>query len=241
MEEGILRYSRGMEVAMTASVFPHLSSDWICQMMLCGCFIWLASPLCSSSESDWFISGRAGRKAWNAGNCLALILFAFLYTVCVIFISILLLLPCTVFSTEWGAGWNTLALTNVGEDYQVELTISRVILHYYKPIPAMLWSFLLEFLCLAWLGTMMDTINALTGKTVGLYCALAFIFLDMMLYNTGLERFYRFSPITLAQLGNYNAGMAKYGVSLWSTILFFIGGILVFLPIRILIPEKKDL
>lgn len=68
----------------------------------------------------------------------------------------------------------------------------------------------------------------LSKKVIGIYITYVFIFLDVMLTNTMLEKFYVFSPLTLVQLGNYSIETVKYGISFDSSIKFYLFGIVIF-------------
>ncbi len=227
-EEGLLDFAKQCQVGITPFVFPFLSSDWICQMILSGYFLWLVSDLCSSRESDDFVRVRAGKRAWKLGNCQAMFFCAAMYTLVLIAVSSLLLLPCVEFSAEWGKCWNTLARTNAAIQFNIQMQIQPMVIRLHQPVEAVFWSGLLQFLCLLWLSLLMYLLNDWSGKSIGIYTAMAFVFLDVLLSNTMQEAFYVFSPITLAQLGNYTPATLQYGLSLERAVLFYLAGITVF-------------
>lgn len=236
-EEGLLEYARYNDLEITPFVFPFVSGDWICQMIISGYFLWLISDLCSQKEADMFIYMRAGRIAWKLGNCISIWVCAISYTVMLMIASAVVLLPKLDFSVEWGSFWNTLAKTDAVLKNHIQVYVAPIVLYLYEPLEAMLRSACLQILCLLWLAFLMYFLNDLFGKAVGIYTSAAFIFLDVMLSNTFQEKFYRLSPITLVQLGNYSAATEKYGLNFQYALCFFLIGIFGF-SIFILLNRK---
>lgn len=239
IEEGIRKFASQTGVKVTPWVFPFLSGDWICQMIISGYYLWIVSALCEKKEADLFIQARAGETAWRGGNCMAVIKAAFVYVLCLIVASTILFIPYLEFSLDWGKVWNTLAQTNAGQVYQIGISISPVVMHLYTPVEAMVYSGLLQFLCLSWLGMLMYFMNTLTQKVIGTYVALAFIFLDVMLSNTSQERFFRYSPITLAQISNYSVAAQRYGIDFIYALKFYLAGIAIFLFVSIFVFRRR--
>lgn len=239
VEEGILEFCERMYLKVSPWVFPFLSGDWICQMMICGYFLWLVSALAGKRGSDLFVRVRAGKVSWELGNCVAIIKFAALYTVLLVFLSAILLLPQMEFNFKWGKAWNTLASTNAGELFGIGIYVSPMTIHLYNPVKATLYAMLLQFLCLAWLGLLMYMVNLLVQKSIGMYLALAFIFLDVMLSNTSMERYFKFSPVTMVQLSNYSVATLRYGITIRYALLFYLTGIFFFLLISVNFASKK--
>lgn len=228
-EEGLLEYARQNTRKITPFVFPFLSGDWIFQMIISGYFLWLISDLCSQKETDMFVRIRAGKTAWRLGNCISLLICAILYTLLLIIASNVLLLPELDFKLEWGEFWHTLARTDAVLQYHIQVYVAPIVIHLYEPLEATLCAALLQVLCLSWLALLMYFLNDFTGKEIGIYTAAAFIFLDVMLSNTFQEQFYKFSPITLAQLGNYSVATKQYGLSFRYAVFFYMAGILFFI------------
>ncbi len=240
VEEGILNFCRNTHLKVTPWIFPFLSGDWICQMMMCGYFVWLVSALTEEDESDLFILARSKKYAWVLGNCLAIIEFAALFTLTMMILSVLPLLPEIEFSFAWGKAWNTLANTNAATLFNIGTAVSAMTIHLYKPVEATIYAMILLFLCLAWLGMLMYMVNSVFQKPVGIYLALAVVFLDVMLFNTGLEeKLLKFSPVTLTQLSNYSVATLKYGISIPYALTFYIAGILIFILVNMIIVSKR--
>lgn len=235
VEESVLDFCGRMQLKVSPWIFPFLSGDWICQMMICGYFLWLVSALTEKSESDLFIQARAGNFSWELGNCMAIFAFAALYVGILVSLSAALLLPQIEFTWGWGKGWNTLASTNASELFRIAISISPMTIHLYDPVEATLYAMVLQCLCLAWLGLLMYVLNLLLQRPIGMYPALALIFLDVMLSNTSMERYFRLSPVTMVQLSNYSVATLKYGMNIRYTLLFYLVGILAFILVSVVI------
>ncbi|MDY4203977.1 hypothetical protein, partial [Porcincola intestinalis] len=187
--------------------------------------------------SDEYISRRAGEKSWRFGNCIALLVSALAFSVGILVFSTSFFFPVLQPSMEWGRFWNTLSKVN-SSAFGVRIQVSPMLPHLYKPSEAMFLSFLLQTLELSWLALLMYLLNSFSYTMMGLYVSVAFIFLDVFLSNTMQERYYRFSPVTLAQLGNYTLATRRYGMSLSYGILFFLLGNILFSILLLLEPGR---
>lgn len=231
IEEGIRRFAIAIGEKVVPCVFPFLSSDWIFQMIITGYFVWLISSINDGEKTDLNIKARSGSISWKLGNCMAIIQTACVYIFFLIVSSAIIYCPYIKFENSWGIVWSTLAKTDASKQYGVEIIVNPIILHMNSPVAAFAKSVVLQFLCLCWLGLMIYTVNFFTKKYFGNYLAIALILLDTLLANTSNERFYRFSPITLVQLGNYSMGSAKYGICFGNSVIFYCIGILVCISI----------
>lgn len=239
-EEGLLDFAKQCQVRLTPFVFPFLSSDWICQMLLSGYFLWLVSDLCCDREADDFVRVRAGERAWRLGNCQAIIFGAAVYTLVLIIVSALLLFPYMEFTAEWGKGWNTLARTNASVQFHIQMQIQPMVIRLYQPVEAVFLSGMLQFLCLRWLSLLMYLLNDWTKRPLGIYVVIGVVFWDVLLSNTMQERFYIYSPISLEQLGNYTPATSQYEFSLGWAVLFYLVGIAIFSAGILYRCERRD-
>jgi len=240
-EEGIRLFCRDASVSVTPCAFVFLSSDWIAQMVLSAYFVWIMSSFSGRNANDLFMIARAGTKIWKAGTILSILCGAFLYTCLLILISGAVLFPYIDFVDSWGQGWPTLALTTAKTVYAVATDIPAVIMHLHTPPEALLMAGLLQFLLLSWFGLVQYLLNDLCGNAAGSYVCVAFILADVFLANTSLEKLFRFSPVTLSELGNYSAASLKYGYDFAYALRFYLIGIVAFIIAELLIGRKKDL
>lgn len=228
-EECIRFFCKEVDVKASPYIFPFLTNDWICQIFISGGFIWGIAPMGSNDEENLFLKFRAGEKIWNFGNCLAVLGIAIVYTTILFLLSSIVLLPNIVISKEWGSIWKTLAMTDASQKYNIQLIIDRFIINRYTPVQAVADSFGLQILCLGWLGLLMYFFNSKTKTMSGLYVAMIFVFLDIMLSNTFMEKLYPFSPVTLVQLRSYSIDYLKYGVTTGKSLVFYLTGIAIYI------------
>ena len=67
-EEGVRKFSIQTGEKITPWIFPFLTSDWICQMLISGYFLWLITGFCDKKESDNYVIARAGKIIWKTGD-----------------------------------------------------------------------------------------------------------------------------------------------------------------------------
>lgn len=239
-EEGIRAFCRNLEVKASPFIFTFLSNDWICQMMLSGGFLWLISPVASMQFDNMFLKFRSGQRAWDLGNMFAIFVSAILYVLLLWFISNIVLFPYLCFENSWGKVWKTLAFTSSASEYEVQIVMDRFIIQTYNPWKATILSFILQVLCINWLAQIMYFVNKKIKKMLGLYIAVGFLFLDVMLSNTFLEKYYPYSPVTLAQLGNYSRDMLQYGVTIERSVIYLVAGAIIFTVLTCYMHEKRE-
>lgn len=201
-------------IAPTQWIFPHLTSDYIVQMIIIagGLVLFCDAPFLY--ESHWYLIGRSGRLAWSLGQILYIMFLSFLYLVFVNIISVVSLLPQINFTIDsWGKIWGTLARTNAGQEFSVTFSISDFIIGTYTPVQAFLDAFYLEWLCLIWLALLLYIGNCFSGHYMGVLMSSSFVILDILIYNEWIKDAYRFSPVTLAQLTAFSSANAQYGVT----------------------------
>lgn len=238
-EEGIRNFCSSVQVKASPYIFPFLTNEWICQMFLSGGFLWVAMPLGSREEESAFIRFRCGEKCWDLGNCLAVIGMAVFYTAVLWVLSAVVLIPHLEFSVSWGKIWRTLALTDAAWQYGIQLETNAFIVEQFAPIMATALSFILQVLCISWMGLLLYVVNRQTRSVAGFYLAVAFVFLDTMLFNTFLESFYPLSPVSLVRLGNYSKAMLQYGVTLEGGISFYLIGIVCLCGAAVVLPKWR--
>ena len=114
-----------------------------------------------------------------------------------------------------------LAKTTAAQQFEIPFSINAYIIGKYSPGYGMFVSALLEWICFVWIALCIYLCNVLIKKGAGILAAGLFIFLDIMIYNSWTPWAYRFSPITLAQLSNYNREKLSYGITLNYTWCFY--------------------
>lgn len=181
-------------------LFPHLVNDYMVQMMLSAA---CAALFCDAPWRDGlreYVAVRTGRRAEGAGHVLYILTLSGLFTLFILLMSVLPNLTRTEFSAGWGKVLGTLARTDRGREVGLSFPVYDVLIGAWDPAAATATSFLLEWSCFTFLGMTEYVFNRHVGKTCGVFAGGFFVLLDLTAYNNLGARFYRFSPLTLAQL-----------------------------------------
>ncbi|XOQ42855.1 MAG: hypothetical protein ACFWTN_00115 [Clostridium sp.] len=220
--EPVADFCRDVHIAATPWIFPHLTNDYVCQMVFMVGVIFLFCDAPFTDESYLYIISRSGRTAWAGGHVLYIVILSLCYVFYMAVIGIVPLLGNLQFSMQWGKILGTLARTNAASQYGLTFSVSNYLTGVFLPVQAMLISFLLEWACISWLGFVIYFFNTITRKMVGTFLSAVFVMLDIMIYNEWTPGAYAFSPITLAQLSSLVGINQRYGITLNYSIQFFV-------------------
>lgn len=218
---GVLDFSMDVGIAATPWAFPHITSDYICQLVIMAGAVALFCDAPFHSEIQKYILPRAGYTAWTAGQCMYIVVLSFLYMLVVLLSSILPLLPSMDFQNGWGKIWGTLARSSVGIDYGILFSVDDYVIGVYSPLQATVLSFILGWGCCVWLGLMAYFLNDMAGSYIGTFISAGFVLMDITVANEWSPWFYRISPVTLAQLQALKGNSSLYGITLRYALWFF--------------------
>lgn len=235
--QGVLDFSRDVGIPATPWAFAHITSDYICQLVIMAGAVALFCDAPFHSDIQKYILPRAGRTAWAAGQCLYIIALSFLYVLVVFLLSIVPLLPNLTFQGGWGKVWGTLARSMAIREYEIPFTVYDYLIGVYTPQQATALSFLLSFACCVWLGLLTYFLNDVTGRYAGTFLSAGFVLMDITVANEWLPWFYRISPVTLAQLQALQGSNSLYQVDLGYVLRFFGGSIVCLLAGCIVAPK----
>lgn len=211
--------------------FPHLTNDFICQLVFMATAVALFCDAPFENEATMYFKYRTGHTSWAMGHALYIMVISFLFVLLLQVISVLALIPQLNLQAGWGKIWGTLGKSSLGRQYGVVFTVSDFLVGKYTPLEATVYSFLLEWACAAWLGLLSYAGNMLSKKPMGTFLAAAFVLLDVTIYNEWTPAAYAFSPITLAQLSAFAGRNLSYGITLAYAVRFFCVSIFVLLGI----------
>lgn len=239
--QGVLDFSRDVDIPVTPWGFPHLTSDFICQLVIMAGAVALFCDAPFKSEIETYILPRAGYTAWTVGQCIYIVVLSFLYVFMILVFSILPFLSNIDFRNSWGKIWGTLARSMAGVNYGIPFSADDYVIGAYKPLQATALSFLLSWGCCIWLGLLTYLVNSLSGSYVGTFLSAGFVMMDVTVANEWLPWFYKISPVTLAQLQALKGSNSVYQVTLQYAFQFF-GISIIFLLIGcILTPKLQNL
>lgn len=238
--QGVLEFSRDVNIPVTPWAFPHITSDYICQLVIMAGAVALFCDAPFNSDIQKYILPRAGRSPWAAGQCMYIIALSFLYVLMILLISILSLLPNLEFRDGWGKVWGTLARSMAIRQYGIQFIVDDYLVGAYTPIQATALSFLLSFECCVWLGLLTYFLNYVTRGYWGTFISAGFVLMDITVANEWLPWFYKISPVTLAQLQALKGSNSIYQVDLDYALWFFGVSIVCLLTGCIIVPKIQS-
>lgn len=239
--QGVSEFSQDVGISATPWAFPHITSDYICQLVIMAGAVALFCDAPFNSDIQKYILSRAGHSPWAAGQCMYIIALSFLYVLMILVISILSLLPNLELQDGWGKVWGTLARNMVIRQYGIQFSVYDYLIGAYTPIQATTLSFLLSFECCVWLGLLTYFLNYVTEGYTGTFISAGFVLMDITVANEWLPWFYKISPVTLAQLQALKGNNSLYQVDLDYALWFFGVSIVCLLVSCIIAPKFHSL
>lgn len=238
--QGVLEFSQDVGIPVAPWAFPHITSDYICQLVIMAGATALFCDAPFKSDIQKYILPRAGYTAWTAGQCLYIAALSFLYIFTVFLFSIVPLLPNIGVQNSWGKIWGTLARNAVAPQYGIMFSVDDYVIGAYTPIQATILSFLLSWSCCIWLGLITYFLNDATNSCIGTFTSAGFVLLDITVANEWLPCFYKISPVTLAQLQALKGNNSLYELTLGYAFWFLGISIICLSAACILIPKFKS-
>ncbi|MFT3984355.1 MAG: hypothetical protein QM697_10640 [Lachnospiraceae bacterium] len=220
--ENVAEMAATLGIPCRPYLFPHLVNDFICQLVFMGSIMVLFSDAPFTDEATIYFKYRSGRLSWTVGHAMYIITLSFLFILMIAVVSTIALLPHLEFGESWGKIINTLGKTNLGSEYGIAFRVSDYLIGTYMPIQAMVYTFLLEWACAAWLGLLIYAGNLLTEKPIGAFAAAGFVLMDITIANEWALSAYKFSPLTLAQLASMTGlNQQLGGITVHYAVCFF--------------------
>lgn len=219
--QGVVDFSQDVNIPATPWAFPHITSDFICQLVVMAGAVALFCDAPFNSDIQKYILPRAGHTAWAVGHCMYIIVLSFLYVLIILLVSFLPFLPNMELHNGWGKIWGTLARSFVGNQYGIPFQVQDYLVGVYDPLHATVLSFLLSWCCCVWLGLMTYFVNSATNTYIGTFLSAGFVLMDITVANEWLPWFYKVSPVTLAQLQALKSSDSLYRLDLNYALWFF--------------------
>lgn len=233
-------FASAYEIGITPWVFPLITNDYICQLVIMAAAILLFCNAPFKSEAHNYLLVRAGNLPWTMGICLYIMLMSFLYVILILAAGVAAILPRLLPDPGWGQTWGTLARDpRFYSQFGISLSVNDYIIGKYRPVEAMVISFFLEWACCAWLGLLTYFFNNATETMAGSLVAAAFVFLDITIENEWNYAFFKISPVTMAQLRTLSSTHSIYHMTLDYAASFFVISISIFVGLNLLTPYVK--
>lgn len=240
---GLSQFAAAKDVAVTAWVFPHLTTPPVMQVFAC-LTILLFSDAPFADRHMPFLVIRSGQRNWVIGQLIYIVVAAFVYTAFILLVSVLVLVPNVQISSDWGIILKTLAVEAAPS---VTIFPDVRILTMFSALEAVLISFGLFWLVSVFIGVLIFCFNIVVGKMSGLIASGVFIFISFFSIVHGRlilgDWISYFSPISWMSMSffNWDNTMAFSSPSLTYAILWLLLAITLMSIVSIKVFCKKDL
>lgn len=178
-----------------------------------------------------FVMIRSSRLSWGIGQMLYIICGSFFYALFMLLSSIVVNIGHIQMGTSWGKSLILAGTTNIcsvlGIQYDT-VQISSIIVKYYTPAQAMLWSFLFLWMICIILGLIIYDFNILfQSNIVGLFAA-GFLILFTAVVD-GIQQLIWYSPVSWSSLNNIDVAKTTSLPGIYFVLFVYIGAILALL------------
>lgn len=178
-----------------------------------------------------FVMIRSSRLSWGIGQMLYIICGSFFYALFMLLSSIVVNIGHIQMGTSWGKSLILAGTTNIcsilGIQYDT-VQISSIIVKYYTPAQAMLWSFLFLWMICIILGLIIYDFNILfQSNIVGLFVA-GFLILFTAVVD-GIQQWIWYSPVSWSSLNNIDVAKTTSLPGIYFVLFVYIGAILALL------------
>lgn len=178
-----------------------------------------------------FVMIRSSRLSWGIGQMLYIICGSFFYALFMLLSSIIVNIGHIQMGASWGKSLILAGTTNIcsvlGIQYDT-VQISSIIVKYYTPAQAMLWSFLFLWMICIILGLIIYDFNILfQSNIVGLFAA-GFLILFTAVVD-GIQQWIWYSPVSWSSLNNIDVAKTTSLPGIYFVLVVYIGAILALL------------
>lgn len=178
-----------------------------------------------------FVMIRSSRLSWGIGQMLYIICGSFFYALFMLLSSIVVNIGHIQMGASWGKSLILAGTTNICSTLGIQydtVQISSIIVKYYTPAQAMLWSFLFLWMICIILGLIIYDFNILfQSNIVGLFAA-GFLILFTAVVD-GIQQLIWYSPVSWSSLNNIDVAKTTSLPGIYFVLVVYIGAILALL------------
>ena len=178
-----------------------------------------------------FVMIRSSRLSWGIGQMLYIICGSFFYALFMLLSSIVVNIGHIQMGASWGKSLILAGTTNICSTLGIQydtVQISSIIVKYYTPAQAMLWSFLFLWMICIILGLIIYDFNILfQSNIVGLFVA-GFLILFTAVVD-GIQQLIWYSPVSWSSLNNIDVAKTTSLPGIYFVLFVYIGAILALL------------
>lgn len=161
-----------------------------------------------TDKNQIFVYTRISRAKWLAGQVLYIFAASAVYYLFILFLTFISTVFTAEPSLEWGRTLCTIANSGIADQADAHFVrVPNIILEYFSPVQATLFTFLTSWLSAALLGLIVFFVNLLSGtRFLGIIMSSLLVVWSVLVENGGWIDFKRFSPISWNTLNNIDVG-----------------------------------
>ncbi len=158
---------------------------------------------------ELYVVLRIGKEKWAHRNCYYILLSGILLSALLTLLSILVILPAVNLKNEWGAMYQTLSLSEIASD----IDINSNAMNEFTPYELMLHIFLIDALAFAFMGMLLYTLSLFISKVFAYTIVVLIVFLQSIFGKMGLM-LDNFLPFSWISTSHWRFGYDKHSPDL---------------------------
>lgn len=179
-------------------------------------------------NNSLLIISRSNKMYWTIGHIMYIVVSSAIYYIFILIFTILIALPNSEISTEWGQVIYTVANTDITLKMNISfINASNFVMSYFTPLTAIFFTFILSWLCAIMLGMIVYSLNILTKtKYIGVTVSGALVVYSSFVSVFKPVSMTKYSPVSWITLDNVDVGgktsnpSFTYCISFYLTVIF---------------------
>ncbi len=222
-------------------IFPFMYSQFYAKTVYTLPIILIFCNAPFVDRNQIFVMTRIPRTRWLCGQILYIIAASGVYYLFLLLVSILLTVFYGGFSLEWGDALTKEAYSTVSINIDLHyFSVSRLVVENFTPLLAVFYTFILSWLCAAFLGLLILAINLLTNSRIwGITASSVFVVLSVSAAKRGF--LLPFSPVSWITLKCIDVGGLTKNPSITNVLSAYAILIAVLIAVILIFGRKKSL
>lgn len=196
-----------------------------------------------TDKNQIFVHTRTSRTKWLLGQVLYIFIASAAYYFFVFSVTFISTIIIAEPSLEWGKTLYMIAYSDVATEAEAFfLNVPRLIIEFFSPVQATLFTFLTSWLSAVLLGMVIFLCNLLTStRFIGIIISSGLVVWTVLVSMGGWIEYIRFSPISWNTLNNIDVGKMTPNPSFEYCMCVYGGLVIVLIAVILLFGRKKSL
>lgn len=205
----IRNLSESIDQPASIWIYPFLYTQYHQKLIFTIPLLLLFSNAPFIDGNSMYIISRCKKITWHLGQFLYIIFSSAVYYIFIFVCSVILLLPFSELSWDWGSSLKTISTASLAANSGYNfLSVPPFTIEYFTPVQAVWFTFLMSFLMASMLGMIIYFLNIVTNtKYIG--CTAGGI---LIVYSCFVENYYtnslmrKYSPVTWITVDKLDVG-----------------------------------